>query len=325
MRVLVTGGAGFIGANLIRYWRQQHPTDELVVFDLLTYAGRRESLAELESDPQFRFIHGDITKLDDVRPAVKGIDLVLHLAAESHNDRAIKGPMRFVETNVLGTATMLEACRQANVKRFHHVSTDEVYGSLELSDLRRFTEDSPYRPRGPYSASKAGSDHLVRAWFETYGMPVTISNCGNNFGPFQFPEKLISLSITRLLRELPVQLYGDGHHVRDWIYVEDHCAAIDLIASKGELGSTYLVSAENERSNRQIAERLLRLCGRGPNEIEFIAERKGHDRRYALDPGRLKSELGWRPRNDFDEALHSTVDWYRAHESWWSPLLQAGA
>jgi dTDP-glucose 4,6-dehydratase len=324
VRVLVTGGAGFIGANLIRYWRQQHPADELVVFDLLTYAGRRESLAELESERGFRFIQGDVTKIEEVRRALEGVELVIHLAAESHNDRAIEDPTRFVQTNVLGTAVLLEACRHSGVKRFHHVSTDEVYGSLELSDPRRFTEDSPYRPRGPYSASKAGSDHLVRAWFETYGMPATISNCGNNFGPFQFPEKLIALSITRLLRGLPIQLYGDGRHVRDWIFVEDHCAAIDLIALRGEGGLTYLVSAENELSNLEIAARLLHLCGRGPQDLEFIADRKGHDRRYALDPRRLKSQLGWRSQHDFDSALRQTVEWYRTHESWWAPLVRTG-
>jgi dTDP-glucose 4,6-dehydratase len=324
VRVLVTGGAGFIGANLIRYWRQHHPTDELVVFDLLTYAGRLESLEEMNSDPNFRFIRGDVTKIEEVGPALEGVELVIHLAAESHNDRAIQDPMRFVRTNVLGTAALLEACRHSGVHRLHHVSTDEVYGTLGLSETRRFTEDSPYRPRGPYSASKAGSDHLVRAWFETYGLPVTISNCGNNFGPFQFPEKLIALSITRLLRGLPIQLYGDGLHVRDWIFVEDHCAAIEMIALQGLPGSTYLVSAENERSNREIAELLLRLCGRGPENLEFVADRKGHDRRYALDPGRLKSQLGWSPQHGFEAALRNTVEWYRSHESWWSPLLALG-
>lgn len=324
MRVLVTGGAGFIGANLVRYWLREHPADELTVFDLLTYAGRRESLAELEINPRFHFVQGDITNIEQVRPALNEIELVVHLAAETHNDRAIEDPLQFVRTNVLGTAVLLEACRHAGVERFHHVSTDEVYGSLELTDTRRFTEESPYRPRGPYSASKAGSDHLARAWFDTYGMAVTISNCGNNFGPYQFPEKLISLSITRLLRGLPVQLYGDGRHVRDWIFVEDHCTAIDLIAHKGERGTTYLVSAENELSNRQISERLLQLCGRRPTDLEFIPDRKGHDRRYALDPGRLKSQLGWRSRHDFDSALRDTVEWYRTHESWWGPLVRKG-
>ncbi|MFZ0891357.1 MAG: dTDP-glucose 4,6-dehydratase [Thermoplasmata archaeon] len=324
MKVLITGGAGFIGVNLAQYWHREHPGDELTVFDLLTYAGRRESLVDLDASPGFRFIRGDVTNLEQVIRALDGTELVVHLAAETHNDRAIGDPLQFVRTNMLGTATLLEACRATGVKRFHHVSTDEVYGSLELTDARRFTEESPYRPRGPYSASKAGSDHLVRAWFETYGMPVTISNCGNNFGPFQFPEKLISLTITRLLRGLPAQLYGDGHHVRDWIFVEDHCSAIDLIAHKGTVGTTYLVSAENELSNRQITERLLQLCGRGPKDIEFIPDRMGHDRRYALDPGRLKSQLGWSARHDFDSALRNTVEWYRTHESWWGPLVARG-
>ncbi|MCI4351776.1 MAG: dTDP-glucose 4,6-dehydratase [Thermoplasmata archaeon] len=321
MKVLLTGGAGFIGANLAHYWTSHHPGEELVVFDALTYAGHRESIRPLEGQPGFRFIHGDIRDREAVGKALSGVDLVLHLAAESHNDRAIRDPMLFLQTNVLGTGALLEECRRQDIPRFHHVSTDEVFGMLPLDTAERFTEESPYRPRGPYPASKASADHLVRAWGETYGFRYTISNSGNNLGPYQFPEKLIPLSILRLLRGQTVQLYGDGRHVRDWIYVVDHCEAIDLIAHRGTLGSTYLVSAENELSNRAVAERLLRLFGRDDHSLEFIADRPGHDRRYALDSRRLREELGWHPRHDFDTALSMTVDWYRTHASWWEPLL----
>ncbi len=324
VRVLITGAAGFIGSNLTRYWLAQHPDDEVVAFDALTYAGRRESLTDCDRNPAFRFVHGDIGHPEDVAAAVQGADLVLHLAAESHNDRAIRDPTQFVRTNVLGTAVLLEACRAADVGRFHHVSTDEVYGSLDLTDPRRFGESSPYQPRGPYSASKAGSDHLVRAWHATYGLRVTLSNCGNNFGPYQFPEKLIPYSVIRLLRGSTIPLYGDGRNVRDWIYVEDHVSAIDRIAHDGRVGATYLVSAENERSNLEIAEKLLAILRLDRDRIEFVADRPGHDRRYALDPTRLKEELGWRPRVDFDRGLERTVDWYQRNRAWWEPILPKG-
>jgi dTDP-glucose 4,6-dehydratase len=321
VKVLLTGGAGFIGANLAHYWTSRHPDDELVVFDALTYAGNRESIRSLESRPGFRFVKGNIRDRSAIRDALAGVELVLHLAAESHNDRAIREPLLFLQTNVMGTGVLLEECRRQDTARFHHVSTDEVFGMLPLDTPERFTEDSPYRPRGPYPASKASGDHLVRAWGETYGIRFTISNSGNNLGPYQFPEKLIPLSIVRLLQGRTVQLYGDGRHVRDWIYVEDHCEAIDLIARGGTLGATYLVSAENEHSNRDVAERLVRLFGRDEHSIELIADRPGHDRRYALDPRRLHEELGWRPQHTFDAALQMTVDWYRTHASWWEPLL----
>lgn len=325
MRVVITGGAGFIGSNLVHYWLSKHPEDHVLVLDALTYAGRRESLQDLEGNPRYEFQCLRIEDPDAVRTHLVGADLVINLAAESHNDRAIGDPLPFVRTNVLGTAVVLEACRRLEIPRFHHVSTDEVYGSLALDATERFTEDSPYRPRGPYSASKAGSDHLVRAWYETYGLPSTISNCGNNFGPFQFPEKLIPLAITRLIRGQKVPLYGDGRNVRDWIYVEDHCTAIDMIARRGQLGATYLVSGENELSNREVIDRLTREFGKGPESIEFVKDRPGHDRRYGLDPRKLKSELGWRAEHDFDRALRSTAKWYREHEAWWSPLLEVPA
>ena len=320
--MVITGGAGFIGSNLVHYWMSRHAEDEVVAVDALTYAGRRESLADLEGTPQFSFRHANIGDSAAMEAAVEGTDLVINLAAESHNDRAIRNPLPFVTTNVLGTAVLLEACRKQEVPRFHHVSTDEVYGSLSLEEPTRFSEESPYRPRGPYSASKAGSDHLVRAWSETYGLHATISNCGNNFGPYQFPEKLIPLAITRLIRNLPVPLYGDGRNVRDWIYVEDHCAAIDTIVHEGRVGSTYLVSAEQEMSNRTVIDHLLRLFGRGPEAIEFVPDRPAHDRRYGLNPSRLKRELGWSAHHTFGEALASTVRWYRDHRAWWAPLLE---
>ena len=324
MRVVITGGAGFIGSNLVHYWTRQHPDDSVTVVDALTYAGRRASLDDLEGRRGFEFREADIADANAMREAVREAELVLNLAAETHNDRAIADPLPFAKTNVLGTMVLLEACRTADVGRFHHVSTDEVYGSLALDDPSRFTENTPYRPRGPYSASKAASDHLVRAWHETYGLNATISNCGNNFGPYQHPEKLIPLAITRLIRGARVPIYGDGKNVRDWIYVEDHCSALDLIAHKGANGSTYLVSAENELSNRELITKLAAHFGKGTEVLESVTDRAGHDRRYALDPSKLRSELGWRPRFAFDDALGRTVAWYRENPSWWAPLLAAG-
>jgi dTDP-glucose 4,6-dehydratase len=321
VKVVITGGAGFIGSNLTHRWILTHPEDSVVVLDALTYAGRRESLLPLEQLPRFQFVHGDICDPRTVGSTLTGADLVVHLAAESHNDRAVKDPMPFIRTNVEGTAALLEACRKLDIPRFHHVSTDEVFGSLSLEDRQGFTEETPYRPRGPYSASKASADHLVRAWFETYGLPVTLSNCSNNFGPYQYPEKLIALAIARLLSGGKVPLYGDGLHVRDWIFVEDHCEALDVIAHHGKPGRTYLVSAGMELPNIDVVHRILAQFGKGEEGIERVADRPGHDRRYALDAGRLREELGWKPRHDFDTALKMTIDWYRQNENWWRPLL----
>ena len=321
MRVLITGGAGFIGSNLARHWVRSHENDEVVVFDALTYAGRRESLLDLATERRFRFVEGDVRDPAALDQVVPGSDLVIHLAAESHNDRAVTDPLPFVDTNVRGTATLLEACRRHDVGRLHHVSTDEVFGSLPLGTSEKFTTETPYRPHGPYSASKAGADHLVRAWHDTYKLPVTISNCSNNYGPYQFPEKLIPLAITRILTGERVPLYGDGRNVRDWIFVEDHCDALDLIARKGTSGATYLVSAGSELANIEVVRRILRILGKSESSIEYVADRPGHDLRYALDAHALVAELGWRPRHDFDSALERTVAWYRTHEAWWRPLL----
>lgn len=325
MRVVITGGAGFIGSNLVHLWAKTHPEDDLVVFDLLTYAGRRESLADLEGSAHYRFVRGDVADPEAVRSALRGAELVVHLAAESHNDRAIRDPAPFVRTNVVGTATLLEACRALDIPRLHHVSTDEVFGSLDLADGARFTDESPYRPRGPYSASKAAADHLVRAWSVTYGLRATLSNCGNNYGPFQFPEKLIPLAVTRLLTGGRVPLYGDGLHVRDWIYVDDHCRALDAVCHRGRPGTTYLVSAESEVANREVVAEVLRALHAPPTAVERVADRPGHDRRYALDPSRLKSELGWTARVPFPEGIARTVAWYREHPDWWRPLVASTA
>ena len=321
MKVVLTGGAGFIGSNLTRFWYERHPDDEVVVFDRLTYAGRRESIADLLEGPRCTLIVGDVADAGAVEGAFRDAELVVHLAAESHNDRAIAEPAPFIRTNVVGTSVVLEACRKLDIGRLHHVSTDEVFGSLVLGTGDQFTETSPYQPRSPYAASKAAADHLVRAWTATYGLRATISNSGNNYGPYQFPEKLIPLAITRLLTGGRVPLYGDGRQVRDWIHVADHCAAIDLVARQGTVGRTYLVSAATERSNRAVVESICGLLGASPEAIERVADRPGHDQRYALAADRIRDELGWAPAVPFDEGLARTVRWYRERSDWWRPLL----
>jgi dTDP-glucose 4,6-dehydratase len=323
VKVVITGAAGFIGSNLSHYWRRLHPEDELVLVDALTYAGHRESIRDLESGTAVQFVRADLRDAPRVEEAVRGSDLIIHLAAETHNDRAVADPMPFVRTNVEGTAVLLEAARRLEIPRFHHVSTDEVFGSLPLDTSERFDERSPYQPRGPYSASKAAGDHLVRAWNATYGLPVTLSNCSNNFGPYQHPEKLIPLAITRLIAGEKVPLYGDGLNVRDWIHVDDHCTAIDAICHRGKLGTTYLVSAGWELPNVEVVRRILKCFGKGEESIEYVSDRPGHDRRYALDAHRLRTELGWRPERSFDEGLLSTVEWYRSNGSWWKAMVAA--
>ncbi|HVM91096.1 MAG TPA: dTDP-glucose 4,6-dehydratase [Verrucomicrobiae bacterium] len=321
MRLLVTGGAGFIGTNFVRYWLAHHPEDTVVNVDALTYAGNPENVRGLDPD-RHQFIHGDIRNADDVRRAMQGADMVVHFAAESHVDRSIEGSRIFLETNILGTHTLLEEARRMGVKRFHHVSTDEVFGALELDEPTRFNEATPYDPRSPYSASKAGSDHLVRAYFHTHGLPVTISNCSNNYGPYHFPEKLIPLMIVNALRDLPLPVYGDGKNVRDWIHVEDHCAGIEAVLLKGKVGETYCLGGNAERANMDVVKQILKILGKPESLITFVEDRKGHDRRYAIDSSKAKAELGWEPKKTFEQGLEETVAWFRQNESWWKPLLK---
>ena len=321
MKLLVTGGAGFIGSNFILYWAKAHPDDIIVNFDKLTYAGNLENLKEVEHNPNYSFIHGDICDPEVVAKAMEGIDTVVHFAAETHVDRSITGPAIFLETNVLGTQVLLDAAVKAKVKRFHHISTDEVFGSLSLEDKAKFNEKTPYDPRSPYSASKAGSDHLVRAYHETYGLPITITNCSNNFGPFMFPEKLIPLAITNVLEGKKVPVYGDGLYVRDWLYVEDHARAVEAVLLHGTVGETYVVGGmTTDIPNIAVVKKILAILGKGEEMIEFVKDRPGHDRRYAVDWSKIKNELGWEPQHGFDEWLEKTVAWYQENRSWWEHI-----
>lgn len=321
MRLLVTGGAGFIGSNFILYWMKRHPKDQIVNFDKLTYAGNLENLKELIDNPNYRFINGDIVNIDEVGKAMEGVDIVVHFAAESHVDRSIKKPSDFIMTNVVGTQMLLDIALRNKIKRFHHISTDEVFGSLSLEDKNKFNERSIYNPRSPYAASKAGSDHLVRAYFVSYGLPITISNCSNNFGPYQFPEKIIPLTITNVLEGKKVPVYGDGLYVRDWLYVEDHCRAIDLILQKGKVGETYCVGGLTEDiNNLEVVRKILKILGKNDGFIEFVKDRPGHDRKYAIDWSKIKNELGWEPFHGFDQWLEKTVEWYKNNKRWWKKL-----
>ncbi len=321
MNILVTGGAGFIGSNFILYWLKNHPTDKIVNFDKLTYAGNLENLKTVEKNPNYSFIHGDICDGAAVNLAMEGIDTVVHFAAESHVDRSIMEPASFVVTNVVGTQVLLDAALKNNVKRFHHISTDEVFGALDLDSTDKFNEKTPYDPHSPYSASKAGSDHLVRAYFDTFGLPITITNCANNYGPYHFPEKLIPLAITNLIEGKKVPVYGDGLYVRDWLYVEDHCRAIELVLQKGKIGETYCIgSMTQDVNNLEVVKKILSIMGKGEDMIEYVKDRPGHDRRYAIDFSKIKNELGWEPMHSFDEWLELTVKWYQENESWWKDV-----
>jgi len=320
MKILVTGGAGFIGSNFIHYWLKNHPEDQIVNFDSLTYAGNLDNLKTVEKDSRYTFIKGDICDDEAIEKAMVGIDTVVNFAAETHVDRSILGPAIFVKTNVLGTQVLLDSAMKRKIKRFHHISTDEVYGALPLDSSERFSESSPYQPRSPYAASKAAADHLVRAYNHTYGLPITISNCSNNFGPYQFPEKIIPLFITNLLEGKKVPLYGDGLYVRDWISVEDHCLGIDLILQKGKSGETYLIGADNQISNMELAKRILKLLDKNESFIEYVKDRPGHDRRYAIDDSKIEKQLGFKPKYSFDEVLKSTVEWYVENKNWWQKI-----
>ena len=349
--LLVTGAAGFIGSNFIHYWIREHPADRLIAYDALTYAGNIANLASLQDHPNFSFVHADICDHDRVLATLRehAVDTVVHFAAESHVDRSITGPDAFIETNVVGTHSLLKAAREVWLggatplpHRFHHVSTDEVYGTL-LPAAPAFTENHKYEPNSPYSASKAASDHLVRAYHHTYGMQVTTSNCSNIYGPYQFPDKLIPLCITNILRGLPLPVYGDGSNIRDWLYVEDHCRGIELVLEKGAIGETYNVGGNNEWSNMAIVHQLCDALdarfarepalraqfpdapgaggGSARDLITFVEDRAGHDWRYAIDATRITDELGYSPRESFETGLERTLDWFLANEQWWRPLL----
>lgn len=321
MKLLVTGGAGFIGSNFILYWMKRYPDDQIVNLDKLTYAGNLENLKNVEKTPNYTFVHGDICDPKIVDRAMENVDVVVHFAAESHVDRSIMEPAPFVMTNVVGTQVLLDTALKHKIKRFHHVSTDEVYGALGLNEKRKFNEETKYDPRSPYAASKAASDYLVRAYFITYGLPITITNCSNNFGPYQFPEKLIPLAITNLLENKKVPIYGDGLYVRDWLYVEDHCRAIELVLKKGKEGETYCVGGLTEDiNNLAVIKKIIKILGKDEKMIEFVTDRPGHDRRYAIDWSKIENELDWEPLHSFDEWLGYTVKWYRQNIDWWKHL-----
>ncbi len=330
MRVLITGGAGFIGSNLVHHWLREHPEDEVINLDALTYAGNLANLKSIESAPNYHFVQGDLRQRASLEQVFEQhqIEGVVHLAAESHVDRSISGPADFIETNVQGTFNLLETARafwkdDLAAHRFHHVSTDEVFGSLGPEGF--FDETTPYAPNSPYSASKAASDHLVRAWHHTYGMNVVTTNCSNNYGPYHFPEKLIPLLINNCLEKKPIPVYGDGSNVRDWLFVEDHCAAIDLVFHQGTAGETYAIGGHNEWKNLDIVKLVCRLLdqelGRSGAEsclnlITFVKDRPGHDQRYAIDASKVEQELGWAPQHTFESGIAKTVRWYLDHQDW---------
>jgi dTDP-glucose 4,6-dehydratase len=322
VRILVTGAAGFIGSNFVHYWLERHPDDTAVALDLLTYAGNRANLDAVED--RVPFIQADIADLDIVENVLREheLEVVVNFAAESHNSLAVVDPGRFFHTNVLGTQALLEAARRTDARRFHHVSTCEVYGDLPLDSDESFTEDSPYRPRTPYNASKAGGDHAVRAYFETWGLPITITNCSNNYGPYQFPEKVIPLFVTNALEDRPLPMYASTRNRREWLHVRDHCRAIELTLEQGVPGETYNVGSGVEASIEEIADRVLELTGKPDSLKTIVPDRPGHDRRYLLDASKIERELGWRPEIGFEDGLRETVEWYASNRSWWEPLRE---
>ncbi|GAA1690964.1 dTDP-glucose 4,6-dehydratase [Mycolicibacterium murale] len=320
-RLLVTGGAGFIGSNFVHYV-VNHTDHKVTVLDKLTYAGNRASLAGLP-DQRVAFVEGDIADASVVDELMSKSDAVINYAAESHNDNSLQNPEPFLKTNISGTYTLLESARKHNT-RFHHISTDEVYGDLELDDPARFTESTAYNPSSPYSATKAGSDLLVRAWIRSFGVAATISNCSNNYGPYQHVEKFIPRQITNILCGIRPKLYGEGRNVRDWIHAEDHSAAVLAILERGRIGETYLIGADGEKDNKSVIELILKFMGKSADEYDHVVDRTGHDLRYAIDSTKLREELEWLPRySNFEEGLRATIDWYREHETWWSPAKEA--
>ncbi|MBU1195787.1 MAG: dTDP-glucose 4,6-dehydratase [Proteobacteria bacterium] len=334
--LLVTGGAGFIGANFVYYWLNTYPEDRLIVLDALTYAGNRASLAQAEKNPNVEFIHADIRDQDRVETLLvrEKISTIVHFAAESHVDRSIIGPDAFIDTNIIGTHSLLKAAKNnwldqhPQPHRFHHISTDEVYGTLKPSDPP-FSEETPYAPNSPYAASKASSDHLVRAYHETYGLEVTTSNCSNNYGPYQFPEKLIPLMIVNILHDIPIPVYGDGLQIRDWLYVDDHNLGVDLILKKGIPGQTYNIGGNNEKRNIDIVRLVCSLMDKKLDRktpadtlITHVTDRAGHDRRYAINAKKITQDLGYVPRTTFEQGIEKTIDWYLDNKTWWKPLVK---
>lgn len=324
MKLLVTGGAGFIGGNFVLYMVNQYPEDMIVNLDALTYAGNLETLKSVENAPNYRFVKGDIADRDFIYQLfeTEKFDAVINFAAESHVDRSILDPGIFVKTNVLGTQVLLDASRKYEVKRYHQVSTDEVYGDLPLDrkDLF-FTEETPLHTSSPYSASKAGADLLCLAYFRTFNMPITISRCSNNYGPYHFPEKLIPLMISRALNDQSLPVYGKGENVRDWLHVYDHCVAIDLILRKGRIGEVYNIGGHNERTNLEVVQTILRELNKPESLIQYVTDRKGHDLRYAIDPTKIETELGWKPKYTFDTGIKQTIQWYLENKTWWKNIL----
>ena len=321
MKLLVTGGCGFIGSNFVRFWLRNHPNDTVTNLDKLTYAGHQSSCKDFCNDHRYEFVKGDICNAKLVDSLMKGVDYVVHFAAESHVDRSILKPAVFIKTNILGTQVLLDAALRHKVKRFHHVSTEEVFGALSLESDKKFDENTIYNPHSPYSASKAGSDHLVRAYFDTFGLPITITNCSNNYGPFQDPEKLIPRFITNLIEGQKVPVYGDGLYTRDWLHVEDHCRAIECVTEKGKDGETYCVGGQTKDTNNlELTKLILKLLGKDEKSIDYVKDRPGHDRKYAVDWKKINRELGWEPKFDLDEWLKKTVEWYKDNDWWWKPL-----
>lgn len=317
--LLITGGCGFIGSNFVRYMLDKYSDYKIINLDDLTYAGNLENLKDYEDHPNYKFVKGDICDEKLVNDLAKDVDMIVHFAAESHVDRSIMDSADFIKTNINGTVNLLEAAKNNGNIRFHHISTDEVFGHLGPDDPA-FNEQTPYDPRSPYSASKAGSDHLVRAYFYTHNLPITISNCSNNYGPYQFPEKLIPLFVTNLIESKKVPLYGDGLNVRDWIQVDDHNRGVDLIIHKGKLGETYCLGGDAEKTNLEITKLILEKMGVGEEMIEYVKDRKGHDRRYAIDFSKIKKELDWQPEIDFEKGIEETINWYKENQEWWKNI-----
>ncbi len=316
MKLLITGGSGFIGSNFIKHWFANHPEDSIINLDKMTYAANPRNLVEIENNQNYKFIQGDILDEKIVDDLVSQVDTIVHFAAESHVDRSIDDPSLFVRTNVLGTYNLLMAAKKYQ-KRFHHISTDEVFGTIELDSSDQFNEDTPYNPSSPYSASKASSDHLVRSFYKTFGLPVTISNCSNNYGPYQHPEKMIPRSITSLLNGGKIKIYGQGLNFRDWLHVEDHCRAIEMILLNGKIGETYCIGGlKKGTSNMELVNMLLKIMNKGQDSLEYVTDRPAHDN-YAVNWEKINRELGWEPKYDFESGLKQTVDWYTQNTSWW--------